>query len=95
MVVISMKNSLKLQNAIVLACAAGAALGVIYTSTNLLKSTSTTLQRERCYGIARAGQNDCATAQHACAAKATADNDPKEWIMVPKGLCQKITGGRQ
>ena len=48
---------------------------------------------EKCYGIAKAGQNDCGTAKHACAAQgAKADNDPTEWKYVPKGTCEKMGG---
>jgi len=50
--------------------------------------------REKCLGIARAGMNDCGTSTHSCAGQATVDNDPEEWIYVPKGTCEKITGGR-
>jgi len=49
--------------------------------------------QEKCYGIARAGQNDCGTARHTCAGKATRDNAPDEWKYVPKGTCGKM-GGR-
>jgi len=31
---------------------------------------------EKCFGIAKAGQNDCGTAKHACAGSSKADNDP-------------------
>lgn len=48
--------------------------------------------REKCYGIAKAGQNDCGTARHTCAGKAASDNAPDEWKYVPKGTCQKIGG---
>ena len=48
---------------------------------------------EKCYGIAKAGQNDCGTAKHACAAQgAKVDNDPMEWKYVPKGTCEKMGG---
>jgi uncharacterized membrane protein len=47
---------------------------------------------EQCYGIAKAGQNDCGTAKHACGAMAKTDNDPNEWKYVPKGTCEKIGG---
>jgi uncharacterized membrane protein len=47
---------------------------------------------EKCYGIAKAGQNDCGTARHSCAGKATRDNDPTEWKTVSKGTCQKLGG---
>ena len=48
---------------------------------------------EKCYGISKAGQNDCQTATHSCAGTATADNQPDAWIYVPAGTCAKITGG--
>ena len=47
---------------------------------------------EECYGIAKAGQNDCGTSKHACATLARIDNDPEEWKMVPKGTCEKLGG---
>jgi len=47
---------------------------------------------EKCYGIAKAGQNDCGTAKHACAATSKTDNDPAEWKYVAKGTCEKMGG---
>jgi uncharacterized membrane protein len=48
---------------------------------------------EKCYGVAKGGQNDCGTAKHACAAQgAKADNDPTEWKYVAKGTCEKMGG---
>lgn len=49
---------------------------------------------EKCAGIVKAGQNDCGANGHSCAGQAKADNDPNEWIAVPKGTCSKIAGGR-
>ena len=49
--------------------------------------------KDKCYGIAKAGQNDCGTARHSCAGKATRDNAPDEWKYVAKGTCEKL-GGR-
>ena len=48
--------------------------------------------KEKCYGVAKAGQNDCGTASHTCAGKATKDNAPDEWKYVPKGTCEKAGG---
>ncbi len=48
--------------------------------------------REKCYGIAKAGQNDCGTARHTCAGRATTDNAPDDWKYVPKGTCEKVGG---
>ena len=51
--------------------------------------------KEKCYGVVKAGHNDCANAAktHSCAGQSTVDNDPGEWVSVPKGLCEKLTGG--
>ena len=50
--------------------------------------------KEKCFGIAKAGQNDCATANgsHGCAGLSKADKDPNEWKYVAKGSCEKDGG---
>lgn len=52
-------------------------------------------QWEKCAGIAKAGKNDCGAADgsHGCSGMAKKDNAPKDWVWVPEGTCQKITGG--
>lgn len=49
-------------------------------------------EQEKCYGVAKAGQNDCGTAAHSCSGQAKTDNAPDEWKMVPKGTCEKAGG---
>ena len=48
--------------------------------------------KEKCFGIAKAGQNDCGTARHTCAGQAAGDNMADEWKAVPKGTCEKAGG---
>ncbi len=50
--------------------------------------------KEKCFGIAKAGQNDCASVNgvHSCAGQSKADNDKNEWKYVAKGTCQKVGG---
>jgi len=48
---------------------------------------------EKCFGIVKAGLNDCQTATHSCAGTTTADNQGDSWIYVPAGTCAKISGG--
>jgi uncharacterized membrane protein len=50
---------------------------------------------EKCFGIAKAGHNDCSSnkSAHACAGQATKNNDPMDFVAVPKGTCDKIAGG--
>ena len=47
---------------------------------------------EKCYGIAKAGKNDCATASHGCAGAAKTDNYPAEWKFAPKAECEQQGG---
>lgn len=49
--------------------------------------------KEKCYGIAKAGKNDCAANGHACAGQAKRDSDPNEWIYLPSGTCERLIGG--
>jgi uncharacterized membrane protein len=49
--------------------------------------------QEKCYGVVKAGKNDCAGPAHSCAGQAKQDAGGKEWIEVPKGTCERLTGG--
>ena len=50
--------------------------------------------REKCYGIAKAGRNDCAslTGSHSCAGQATSDKNRVDWKFVAKGTCKQAGG---
>ena len=50
--------------------------------------------QEKCYGVAKAGQNDCSSkdGSHSCAGQATVDKDMNEWKHVAKGTCVKAGG---
>lgn len=50
--------------------------------------------KEKCYGVAKAGANDCAAANgaHACAGQSKKDNDPNTFKLVAKGSCEKMGG---
>jgi uncharacterized membrane protein len=48
---------------------------------------------EKCYGIVKAGMNDCETSSHACSGQSKTDRDPESWIYLPAGTCEKIAGG--
>lgn len=51
-------------------------------------------EAEKCYGIARAGQNDCAsTGNNSCAGTSRVDADPLAWLYVPAGYCERIVEG--
>ncbi len=57
------------------------------------KTSATSQQNEKCYGIVKAGLNDCATTTQSCAGSATKDNQSDAFIFLPKGTCEKIVGG--
>lgn len=49
--------------------------------------------KEKCFGIAKAGHNDCATANSSCSGTSTEDGQKDAWMLTPKGTCEKIVGG--
>lgn len=70
------------------------------TSGNLLSNTAVAgavqcAEVERCYGVAKAGKNDCATSSSSCVGTAKQNNQKDAWIYVPKGTCAKIAGSVQ
>jgi uncharacterized membrane protein len=76
----------------ILSSAIGAALAVL-SSPHVLAKETPAPHMEKCYGIVKAGKNDCGTPNHACASLATKDRDPQTWLYLPKGTCEKIVGG--
>jgi uncharacterized membrane protein len=50
-------------------------------------------EAEKCYGIAKAGKNDCQTANSSCAGTSKRDNQNDAWIYMPAGACDKVVGG--
>ena len=50
-------------------------------------------EMEKCYGVVKAGKNDCAGPAHACAGQAKADAGGKEFVTLPKGTCARLAGG--
>ena len=66
------------------------AFGAISMSAQAADDANT----EKCYGVAKAGKNDCAANGHACQGQSKAEGNAKEWIYVPAGTCARIVGGR-
>ena len=48
---------------------------------------------EKCYGVALAGQNDCAAGAHSCQGQATMNYDPASFKLVPAGTCLSMKEG--
>jgi uncharacterized membrane protein len=71
-----------------------AAAAVSLLSTLLIAAPATAQEKEKCYGIAKAGQNDCAnlTGTHSCAGQSKVSDDAGEWKYVAKGTCKTMNG---
>lgn len=66
---------------------------LIAVGSALISTPAIAGSKEKCYGVAAAGQNDCATKTSSCAGTSTVDNQGNAFLAVPKGLCDKLTGG--
>lgn len=76
-----------MRNSMLVASALAMALSLTASGTAQAQET------EQCFGIAKAGKNDCKAGSHACAGQSTADADPQSFVNVPVGTCEKIAGG--
>ena len=47
-------------------------------------------EAEKCYGVAKAGKNDCETRNSSCAGTSKRDNQSDAWIYMPKGTCDRV-----
>jgi uncharacterized membrane protein len=47
---------------------------------------------EKCYGVVKAGKNDCQTAGSSCAGTSKRDSQADAWVYVPAGTCDKLVG---
>ncbi len=56
-------------------------------------TTVSAADMEKCYGVAKAGHNDCQTSNSSCAGTSTMDNQGDAFVALPKGLCEKLSGG--
>jgi uncharacterized membrane protein len=50
-------------------------------------------EHEKCYGVAKAGKNDCQTANSSCAGTSRRDAQGDAWVYLPSGSCVKLVGG--
>lgn len=64
----------------------------ISAAMHIAQANAATEAKEKCFGVAKAGQNDCAskTGSHSCAGQAKTDYDDNEWKFVTKGTCEAL-----
>jgi uncharacterized membrane protein len=82
-----------MQNQQLLSLAIGSLLALGLTTN--ASAADKKVEMEKCFGIAKAGMNDCSSnkSAHSCAGQASKNNDPMDFIAVPKGTCNKIANG--
>jgi uncharacterized membrane protein len=73
----------------------GALLGALTVAAAAVAQTKAPdmTGKEKCYGVAKAGKNDCAAGAHSCAGQSTKDGDKTSFVAVPAGLCERLAGG--
>lgn len=71
-----------------------AAAAASLLSTMLVATPAVAQEKEKCYGIAKAGQNDCAnlSGSHSCAGQSKVSDSADEWKYVAKGSCVSMKG---
>lgn len=71
----------------------GAVTGILALGLGAAAGAAENPNAEKCYGVAKAGKNDCQTAKSACAGTAMKDGQKDAWVLVPKGTCEKLVNG--
>ena len=68
--------------------------GLLALGITATVSSTYAADEEKCFGVAKAGQNACNSnpSMHACAGHSKIDNDPNDFIPLPRGSCVKIGG---
>lgn len=62
-------------------------------SNAALADDLTAKDMEKCYGVSKAGKNDCGAGTLSCSGQSKQDGDKNAWILLPKGTCDRIVGG--
>ncbi|CAC9525920.1 Putative signal peptide protein [uncultured Gammaproteobacteria bacterium] len=66
---------------------------VVILGSNALVLEAHADSKEKCYGVVKAGKNDCATKTSSCAGSSTTDGQTDAFLALPSGLCKKLVGG--
>lgn len=71
-----------------------AATAAAVMSLSLAAMPAAAQDKEKCFGISKAGQNDCSSVagSHSCAGQSKVDMDKMEWKYVAKGTCKDMKG---
>ncbi|MYM61275.1 DUF2282 domain-containing protein [Vibrio sp. OCN044] len=70
-----------------------AVTSLVAFGTSVMTTPALAAEKEKCYGVSKAGKNDCATKSSSCAGTSKEDNQKDAFVVVPKGLCERLVGG--
>ncbi len=90
-----MNDQAKRMTGLAVACAFSAALSLVAASD---KAAAAEGDMEKCFGVAKAGENDCAAGKGtSCAGTSKLDYQGNSWKLVPKGTCltMELPDGRK
>jgi uncharacterized membrane protein len=77
---------------VLLASAVAAALSLPLTAM-AEPAAKPKFEAEKCYGVAKAGKNDCQTSNSSCAGTSKRDAQRDAWVYVPAGTCDGLVNG--
>jgi uncharacterized membrane protein len=66
---------------------------VLALGLSLNSTAASAAEKEKCYGVAKAGQNDCATKTSSCVGTSATDDQTDAFTVLPGGLCERLSGG--
>jgi uncharacterized membrane protein len=82
-----------MKNSLVVASALTAALSMPVLVSWAGPAPMPKFEHEKCYGIVKAGKNDCQTANSSCAGTSKMEAQKDAWVYVPKGTCERLVNG--
>lgn len=85
-----MTNKQRMIRSTIAACLSLATTQVALAATDMAAPSG----MEKCYGIVKAGLNDCASGNQSCAGSSTKDKQADAYLFLPTGTCSKIVGGK-
>ena len=89
--IVEVSNMINRKNAAIATAISGALAlaGMVAQSASAADAAA----KEKCYGVAQAGKNDCAANGHSCAGQSKSAASGAEWVYVPTGTCERLVGG--
>ena len=85
-----MSTTSKSLSTLAIALALGGAIAAASLSASAQDMSKPGMDKEKCFGVALKGKNDCAAGPGTtCAGTSKVDHQANSWSLVPKGTCEK------